>query len=100
MLAKLAEAARAGGTRLVLLTVGPADGGGLYVASDLILPHERLIDAALKVGFSTAMPLSSTLWKVTDNKKLYFPNDGYWTAAATRLLAPPVADLIARLAAR
>lgn len=100
LLAKLAEAARAGRTRLVLLTVGPADGGGLYVASDLILPHEQLIDAALKVGFSTAMPLSPTLWKVTDNKKLHFPNDGYWTPAATRLLAPPVADLIARLAAR
>lgn len=100
LLAKLAEAARPGGTRLVLLTVGPADGAGLYVASDLILPHERLIDATVRKGFSTAMPLSPILWRVDDKKKLFFPNDGHWTPAATRLLAPPVADVITRVAAR
>lgn len=100
LLAKLAEAARADGTRLVLLTVGPADGAGLYVASDLILPHERLMDAALRMGFAAALPLSPTLWKADDRKKLFFPNDGHWTPAATRLLAPPVADVIARVTAR
>jgi hypothetical protein len=62
-----------------------------------MLPHEQLVAAGLRVGFSDALALPPILAGYRGNENLFFPKDGHWTAAATRFVAPPVADVILRV---
>jgi hypothetical protein len=62
-----------------------------------MLPHEQLVDAGLRVGFSDALALPTILAGYRGNENLFFPKDLHWTAAATSFVAPAVADVILRV---
>jgi acetyltransferase AlgX (SGNH hydrolase-like protein) len=92
LLNRLAEAAKENDAKVILLTL---EGGS---SSNLYLPHEQLITAALNTGFSDALALPPVLATYQGQETLYFPQDKHWTSAATRFVAPKVADVIARVA--
>jgi hypothetical protein len=101
LVSTLANTATVHGARTVLLTMGsgtqPCDGLSTPEARAVL---ERLTRVALAAGFSEALALSPLLRRHGGADALFFPEDGHWTAAGTRLVAPAVADAIARTAAR
>lgn len=100
ILAQLAKIAKENGARSVLLTLGGAyefDNGKIKPAA--MLPHERLRRAAAQAGFFRALALPPLLAEYRGKDPLFFPVDTHWTAAATKFLAPAVAEVIARTAA-
>jgi hypothetical protein len=90
LLARLAELCKTNGARCVLLTLG-----GL--SPNEMLPHEQLIAAGFRVGFSDALALPPILASYRGNENLFFPKDGHWTAVATNFVAPAVAEAILRV---
>jgi hypothetical protein len=97
LLAELAGSARETGARSILLTIaGNNEIRDGQVAPRALLPHERLSRAALGVGFSRAVALPSLLAQYRGGEKLFFPQDGHWTAAGTRFVAPAVTEAVAQ----
>jgi hypothetical protein len=90
LLTRLVEAGNTIGAKCILLTLG-----GLSHSETL--PHEQLVPAGLRVGFSDALALPPILAGYRGNENLFFPKDGHWTGAATRFVAPAVADVILRV---
>jgi hypothetical protein len=95
LLARMASVASEHGARTILLTLGGGVDNGELTARHM-LPHEQLINAAMRSGFSDGVALSTILTSYQGTDLLFFPQDGHWTAAATRFVAPKVADLLAR----
>jgi hypothetical protein len=91
LLARLIEVCNTIGAKSILLTLG----GGL--APSEMLPHEQLITAGRRTGFSDTLALPPILTSYRGNENLFFPKDGHWTAAATNFVAPAVADAILRV---
>jgi hypothetical protein len=98
LMAKFADVSKESRAQLLLLTLGgERESLAGKVTSDLSLPHQQLIKAALRAGFSEALALSPILATARNGDVLFFPKDGHWTGVATRLVAPTVADVITRV---
>ena len=99
LLARLVDVCKENGARCILLTLGGTGdenmAGGLSPRE--MLPHEQLIAAGFKVGFSDALALPTILAGYRGNENLFFPKDLHWTATATSFVAPAVADVILRV---
>ena len=97
LLSRLACVAQKHGIRTVLLTLGAEeDLEGGRVSHARMLPHEQLVTASLEIGFADAIALAPILTTYQGNERLFFHEDRHWTAAATRFVAPVVADTIIR----
>jgi SGNH hydrolase-like domain, acetyltransferase AlgX len=97
LLSRLASVAQKHGIRTVLLTLGsPRDFEGGKVVPVRMLPHEQLVTASLQVGFTDAIALAPVLATYTGKEDLFFREDRHWTSAATRFVAPAIADTIIR----
>jgi hypothetical protein len=95
LLSQLAATAAAHGARSILLTLGgdyEISNGRL--APDVMIPHERLRDVAVRSGFSRVVALPPLLAKCAESRRLFFPLDGHWNAAGTKCVTPAVADAI------
>jgi hypothetical protein len=90
LMARLVEASNRIGAKCILLTLGG-------ISSSERLPNEQLVAAGLRVGFSDALALPPILAGYAGNENLFFRKDGHWTGAATRFVAPAVADVILRI---
>jgi hypothetical protein len=100
ILAELARTAQQHSARPVLLTLGGAyefRDGELVPGARVF--HQELSRAALNAGFSRTLALSPLLLGYKGEKKLFFPVDTHWTGAATKLVAPSVAEMIVKTAA-
>lgn len=100
ILAEMARTAQSVGARSILLTLGGAyefQNGRLK--PEAMVFHSRSGQAARDVGFSGTLPLSPLLAGYRGQELLFFPVDTHWTAAATRYVAPAVAQLVADSAA-
>jgi hypothetical protein len=100
LLTRLAGTAMEHGARSLLLTLGgdnEIDNGRL--AAGAMIPHAHLARTAIGGGFSDAMALPPLLAECQSNQPLFFADDGHWTAAGTRCVAPAVAAAIAALTA-
>ncbi|MGH7769350.1 MAG: GDSL-type esterase/lipase family protein [Candidatus Binatia bacterium] len=99
ILADLARSAKEHGARPVMLTLA----GAYEFRNAELLPeagvfHREMSRTALKLGFSHTMALSPLFTGYKGTENLFFPEDTHWTGAATRWVAPAVAELIARAA--
>jgi hypothetical protein len=99
LLSQLAKTARTHGARSILLTLAARDAieSGRVTTTAASL-EERLARAARASGFAEIVALSPLLATDRAIKPLFFPKDGHWTAAATELVAPAVAEAVARSA--
>jgi hypothetical protein len=98
LLTRLVDVAKENGAKCVLLTLGGTADQNMAesLSPREMLPHEQLIAAGLRVGFSDALALPSILAGYRGNENLFFPKDRHWTATATSFVAPAVADAILR----
>jgi hypothetical protein len=96
LLKNLAATAREHGASSLLLTLGGsheiADG---HVVPGSMTPHAHLARAALESGFANVVALPPLLAGCQTTEALFYPEDGHWTAAATKCVAPMVSAEIA-----